>query len=184
MTEKAVRIRRGEAPGSVKLTGYAATFTEYEVKGGPDKGGWIERIDRAVYVQALAKNPSVRLLLNMMVDPPLASTADGTLTLSVDDVGLRINAKLPGTPIYIPGNLNDEFSLAGGISGYTPHKLAGGPLQYGSLKGAELAVTFRIKDAYVSAAPGRNDATSYRHITDILLGDISVVTKVVEAKPL
>lgn len=77
----------------VKLTGYASTFEPYEMHGGPAMGGWIEQLDRNAFNKTLREKPDLMLLINHE-GMPLARTQSGTLTLSVDDGGLKVEAKL------------------------------------------------------------------------------------------
>jgi phage head maturation protease len=80
--------------GTVEVSAYASFF-EYDWCGGPGAAGWVERIDRDVFERALAQNPAVALTVNF--ERPLGPrTTDGSLTLSVDDIGLRVRATLPG----------------------------------------------------------------------------------------
>ncbi|MCC9181085.1 MULTISPECIES: HK97 family phage prohead protease [Mycolicibacterium] len=77
----------------VELTGYASTFEPYEMYGGPERGGWIEQIDRKAFAKTLRESPDLMLLINHE-GMPLARTKSGTLKLSVDSHGLKVSAKL------------------------------------------------------------------------------------------
>ena len=76
------------------LTGYASTFQDYEMYGGPANGmGWVERIHRNAFDRTLRENPDLHLLINHE-GMPLARTKSGTLKLSVDSGGLKVEARL------------------------------------------------------------------------------------------
>jgi HK97 family phage prohead protease len=79
---------------TVTLTGYASVFEKgYEMYGGPDKGGWIEVVDRRAFDETLKRKPDLHLLINHE-GMPLARTKSGTLRLSTDKVGLLVDADL------------------------------------------------------------------------------------------
>lgn len=94
---KSVEIREAD-DGSLLFTGYATTFnSEYDILGGPPYG-WTESVDPGAFTKTLSENPDVRLLVNHD-DLPLARTRSGTLQLSQDNIGLRVEAKLdPSDP--------------------------------------------------------------------------------------
>jgi hypothetical protein len=77
-----------EAPP--KLVGYAAKFGVWS----EDLGGFREQLAPGAFDKVLQGQPDVRLLVNHegMV---LARSTKGTLTLSTDAVGLRVEAELP-----------------------------------------------------------------------------------------
>jgi HK97 family phage prohead protease len=80
-----------ENADSLSLIGYASTF------GQPyDMGWYIEDVDRAAFNRTLTRSPDVRMLVNH-TDLPLARTTSGTLGLSADDTGLRVQADLDAT---------------------------------------------------------------------------------------
>ena len=95
------RIRPAAVAGEVRaddenvldFSGYASTFEPYEMYGGPAKGGWIEQVDRGAFDKTLKAKPDLQLLVNHG-GMPLARTKSGTLTLSVDDGGLKTFAPL------------------------------------------------------------------------------------------
>jgi HK97 family phage prohead protease len=87
----------GAAP-QVVLEGYAATFSPYDVYGGPAAGGWVETIHSRAFDRTLGATPDVQLLLNHE-GLPLARTKSGTLHLQVDSHGLLVRASLdPSDP--------------------------------------------------------------------------------------
>lgn len=80
--------------GLLKFDGYASLFdTPYDMYGGPNKGGWIEQVDRRAFDRTLSGGADVVLLINHE-GMPLARTSSGTLELSTDRVGLRARAQL------------------------------------------------------------------------------------------
>lgn len=93
---------RTDASGHIVLEGYAATYGQYDVYGGPSAGGWIESVRRDAFDNTLALNPDVQLLVNHE-GWPLARTAHGshpgTLQLQADTHGLLVRAMLdPADP--------------------------------------------------------------------------------------
>ncbi|SKY24620.1 phage prohead protease, HK97 family [Mycobacteroides abscessus subsp. bolletii] len=82
-----------EDSDTITLTGYASTFEPYEMYGGPDAGGWIEKLDRAAFTNTLREKPDLHLLINHE-GMPLARTKSDTLQLGVDRHGLKVTAQL------------------------------------------------------------------------------------------
>lgn len=77
---------------TISLEGYASVFdAPYEMYGGPDKGGWMEVVDRAAFDATLKEKPDLHLLINHE-GMPLARTKSGTLQLSTDKTGLLVKA--------------------------------------------------------------------------------------------
>lgn len=142
--------------GDLVATGYASTFDEYEVYGGPENYGWIEKLDRKAFNTTLRDKPDVVYLVNHM-GLPLARTKSGTLSLKVDDGGLGVEALLEKT---------DPDVLA------LQPKMARGDVD-------EMSFAFYVKVQKWSAADGyEEDDMSYRLITEVSIhrGDVSVVT--------
>lgn len=84
-------IEMREESGAPVLRGYAATF------GQPyDMGAFREVVDPAAFNRTLGTQPDVRLLVDHE-GQPLARTRSGTLTLTPDEVGLRVEATLDPT---------------------------------------------------------------------------------------
>jgi HK97 family phage prohead protease len=78
------------------VTGYAAVFGE-ETEIGPVPGwGWGEVIERGAFSEALQRGDDVSFLINH-AGLPLARTSSGTLTLTEDQRGLRIDTVLDGS---------------------------------------------------------------------------------------
>lgn len=141
-------FREDASSGNYVLNGYAATFSPYDVYGGPDRGGWVEQLTPRAFDRTLGERPDVQLLLNHE-GLPLARTKSGTLGLSVDSHGLRIRAELdPSDP--------DVQALAPKMR---RHDID------------EMSFAFRVKDQVWD-----NDYTN-RTITEVSLhkGDVSVV---------
>lgn len=85
---------RAANDGTLTLTGYASVFERrYDVFGGPERGGFVEIVDRRAFDETLKRQPDVHLLINHE-GMPLARTKSGTLRLSTDAVGLRVAADL------------------------------------------------------------------------------------------
>lgn len=83
---------------TLHFKGYASLFdTPYEMYGGPDKGGWNERVNRKAFTRTLAAKPDVVLNMNhgaAGTGLPMARTASGTLKLRTDSKGLLPEADL------------------------------------------------------------------------------------------
>lgn len=78
---------------SLHFSGYASVFDKgYDLYGGPPIG-WTEYIERGAFDKTLKEKPDLHLLMNHE-GLPLARTKSGTLQLSVDDTGLRVDADL------------------------------------------------------------------------------------------
>lgn len=136
------------------LTGYASTFQPYEMYGGPERGGWIEQLDPHAFDVTLRGKPDLNLLINHQ-GMPLARTKSGTLTLSVDSHGLRVEARLDRSDPDVQ-RLEPK-------------------MQRGDM--TEMSFAFTVKRQTWSAAPGFDDPRSHRLITEVSLhkGDVSVV---------
>lgn len=91
-----VRMAEGETP---KITGYASVFyngqagTEYDIYGD---GYMIERIMPGTFDRAIRED-DVRGLFNHNAEKVLGRTLAGTMTLSVDNTGLRYEITPPNT---------------------------------------------------------------------------------------
>jgi len=85
---------RATSDATATLTGYASVFDKgYEMYGGPERGGWVEVVDRRAFDETLKRKPDLHLLINHE-GMPLARTKSGTLQLSTDQVGLKVVADL------------------------------------------------------------------------------------------
>lgn len=68
------------------IVGYAAKFDS----DSQDLGGFIERIDRNAFDRALEERHDVRALVDHDSSKIIGRSASGTLRMSTDDVGLRV----------------------------------------------------------------------------------------------
>jgi HK97 family phage prohead protease len=139
----------------IVLEGYASTFEDYEMYGGPEKYGWIERIDPKAFDVTLREKPDLHLLINH-AGMPLARTKSGNLDLVADKTGLKVVARLDKRDPEVQ-------SLA--------VKMERGDMD-------EMSFAFRVKAQSWRAADGfEDDDQSDRTITEVSLhkGDVSVV---------
>ena len=92
-------IELREAEGNlIHVTGYAATFGEATEIGPLDRWGWVEVIEEGAFSEALARGDDVSFLINHS-GLPLARNTSGTLALTQDQRGLRIDTALdPSDP--------------------------------------------------------------------------------------
>lgn len=81
---------RAEGEQPPRLVGYAAKFGVWS----DDLGGFRERIEPKAFDAVLAGSHDVRALVNHE-GLPFARSTTGTLKLSVDEVGLKVEADLP-----------------------------------------------------------------------------------------
>lgn len=151
------RVELRDDSEELTLVGYASTYEPYEMYGGPEAYGWIEEIDRRAFDKTLREKPDLHLLINH-AGMPLARTKSGTLQLSADDHGLRVEAKLDRSD-------PDVQRLEA--------KMRRGDMD-------EMSFAFRVKAQEWSPAPGfehLDDDQTYRRITEVSLhkGDVSVV---------
>ncbi|MGH3096951.1 MAG: HK97 family phage prohead protease [Streptosporangiales bacterium] len=134
---------------ALSLDGYASVFNhDYDVMGGPP-WGWTESVDRRAFDDTLKSNPDLHLLINHE-GMPLARTKSGTLQLSVDGKGLRVQA--PNLDRRDPDVQRLEVKMARGDMD-------------------EMSFAFRVKGDRWS------DDESKRTLTEVSLhkGDVSVV---------
>lgn len=112
-----VEVREEADGGAVTFAGYASVFNhDYEVYDA--FGAFTERLAPGAFTRTLKENPDVMLLVNHQ-GLPLARTKSGTLRLSQDNVGLRVEAQLdasdPDVQAVLPkmrrGDV-DEMSFA------------------------------------------------------------------------
>lgn len=86
---KGIEIRSEDGKPSV-LSGYAALFNSRSV----DLGGFIEVIRPGAFTRTLKDNPEVLALAHHDTSRPLARRSAGTLAVSEDDKGLRVEITL------------------------------------------------------------------------------------------
>ncbi len=89
---------RGPGGGNI-ISGYAAVFYDPEIEGSQFElyRGLVERIDPNAFNRALEEQHDVRGLVNHDPGQLLGRVSSGTLTLSVDDGGLRYTIDVPDT---------------------------------------------------------------------------------------
>jgi len=83
---------REEGDG-MTFVGYAAKFNE----PSENLGGFVEYVERGAFSRSLKSRNDVMLLWNHDSGEPLASTRSGTMKLYEDEIGLRVEARLPQT---------------------------------------------------------------------------------------
>jgi HK97 family phage prohead protease len=135
---------------NLSLDGYATIFGHgYDVYGGPSRGGWTESVNKRAFDVTLREKPDLHLLINHE-GMPLARTKSGTLQLSVDGKGLRVQA--PNLDRRDPDVQRLEVKMARGDMD-------------------EMSFAFRVKDDVW------NDEETTRDLTEVSLhkGDVSVV---------
>lgn len=85
---------REEGDG-MTFVGYAAKFDQ----PSENLGGFVEYVERGAFSRSLKSRNDVMLLWNHDAGQPLASTRSGTMKLTEDEVGLRVEARLPQTTL-------------------------------------------------------------------------------------
>lgn len=84
--------------GPAKFVGYAAVFdSPSERLWDPRHGEFVETVSRSAFNRTLAAKREVRMYVNHNSDMVLSSTRSGTLNLTVDERGLRVESTLPDT---------------------------------------------------------------------------------------
>lgn len=87
-----LEFRNEETP---KIVGYAALFNSLS----EDLGGFVERIRAGAFTDTLATGPDVRALIDHNPSLIVARSKAGTLALTQDDTGLRIEITPPNTTV-------------------------------------------------------------------------------------
>lgn len=85
---------REEGDG-MTFVGYAAKFDQ----PSENLGGFVEYVERGAFSRSLKSRNDVMLLWNHDAGQPLASTRSGTMKLTEDEIGLRVEARLPQTTL-------------------------------------------------------------------------------------
>lgn len=85
--------------GALSLVGYASTYDDPYDIGPPDDWGWSEIIGRGAASKSIAERDDVYLFFDHD-GLPLASTKDGTLSLSEDSIGLRSAGRVDSGSAY------------------------------------------------------------------------------------
>lgn len=97
VTLTGIEVRNG-ADGQTSVRGHAALF-DTPTMIGPPGVGFEEVIARGAFRKTLSDGADVRFLFNHNPDLVLARTKSGTLTLSEDEQGLRVDAQLAPTTV-------------------------------------------------------------------------------------
>jgi HK97 family phage prohead protease len=84
-----------ESGDGMTFVGYAAKFDQ----PSENLGGFVEYVERGAFSRSLKSRNDVMLLWNHDAGQPLASTRSGTMKLTEDEIGLRVEAKLPQTTL-------------------------------------------------------------------------------------
>lgn len=84
---------REDTDKPLAVTGYAAVFGERTAIGPLDKWGWEEVVEAGAFSAALDRRDDVTFLIDHE-GLPLARTSSGTLMLSQDQRGLRVETEL------------------------------------------------------------------------------------------
>src|SRR5690606_8939932 len=79
-----------QSEGEAQIVGYAATFLNWS----RDLGGFIERIERGFF-DGLLDDPETFALFNHNYDMPLAAIKNRSLSLSIDETGLKYEFVAP-----------------------------------------------------------------------------------------
>ena len=92
--------RNFDADFEIRESGNGMTFVGYAAKfnsRSENLGGFVETIEPGAFRRTLQSRNDVKLLVNHDTGRVLASTRSGTLRLSEDSVGLKVEADLPNT---------------------------------------------------------------------------------------
>ena len=155
-----IEVREEGDAGTVTFSGYASVFNhDYEVYDA--FGKFTERIAPGAFTRTLAERPDVVLNLNHGMGGtglPMARSKSGTLRLTQDSVGLRVEAQL---------DVNDPD-----VQAILP-KMRRGDLD-------EMSFAFRVPEAGSTWGPDPETGAPYgdRTITEVNLarGDVSIVS--------
>jgi HK97 family phage prohead protease len=94
------------------LSGYAALFNSRS----ENLGGFTEQIAPGAFTRSLKSRNDIKLLWNHDTGAVMGSTRAGTLTLSEDERGLKVEANLPNTT---HGRDAKELIKRGDVSGFS-----------------------------------------------------------------
>lgn len=96
-TRKAGTVQSGATDGSLQVVGHAAVFDKPSVEMRSNLGIFTEYIDPSAFDKVLRSGPDVLLTWDHDTRYVLGRTANDTLELSVDPVGLRYWSKVADT---------------------------------------------------------------------------------------
>ena len=108
--EHGIELR--EEGDSMTLSGYAALFNSRS----ENLGGFTEQIAPGAFTRSLKSRNDIKLLWNHDTGAVMGSTRAGTLTLSEDERGLKVEANLPNTT---HGRDARELIKRGDVSGFS-----------------------------------------------------------------
>ena len=108
--EHGIELR--EEGDSMTLSGYAALFNSRS----ENLGGFTEQIAPGAFTRSLKSRNDIKLRWNHDTGAGMGSTRAGTLTLSEDERGLRVEANLPNTT---HGRDAKELIKRGDVSGFS-----------------------------------------------------------------
>ena len=91
--DDALEVRAGVGEGPSKLVGYAAVYNSLSA----DLGGFKERILPGAFKGSVTGNTDIRALVDHDSTKLLGRTSNGTLRVSEDPKGLRVEVDLPDT---------------------------------------------------------------------------------------
>ena len=92
MIDKRVHIDVDKA-GKITLSGNIIDFMDHDMAGGPDNGGWTERIQRGAFVDTLANHRVSRLVIDL--GDKWVIQLPETAMLSLGEHALTVRATLP-----------------------------------------------------------------------------------------
>jgi HK97 family phage prohead protease len=127
------------------IVGYAAKFDS----DSQDLGGFVERIDRKAFDRALSEQHDVRALVDHDSSKIIGRSASGTLRMSTDDVGLRVEID--------PANTQAGRDVVESI-------------RRGDIDGMSFGFQV-IRDSW-----SERDGTALRTVQDLSLKDVSTVS--------
>lgn len=89
-----LEVRAAETGDGMSFSGYAAVFNS-----DSEPLPFIEQIAPGAFKRSLSSGREIRMFNNHNTDQVLATTRNGSLTLTEDQRGLRVDAKLPDTTL-------------------------------------------------------------------------------------
>jgi len=136
--------------GPRKIVGHAAVFD----KPSLDLGGFRELIAPGAFANAIKEGDDVRALWNHDANLVLGRTTSGTLKLSEDDTGLRMDINLEGAPDQVRDLA--KSIVRGDVS--------------------QASFAFNLRSAEGDSWHDDEDGQTWRTLRDLRLSDVSPVT--------